>query len=161
MTNFRAVINQSCQTTCTLFSCRSDWISLAVQKIYKNIRRMKLVNFRQWPLSSYGLLFQTRRLRLARMLTAPLILRHKIKLKPTSTNDYDDLPLSIIILATAVTSVNGEYQIPAVWAVQRWRFTDRDHVLIEYLKFIGLNLWRNENTEIYIACIWTLTFSQR
>ena len=90
-----------------------------------------------------------------------LILRRKIKIKPTSTNDYDDLPLSIIILATAVTSVNGEYQIPAVWAVQRWRFTDRDHVLIEYLKFIGLNLWRNENTEIYIACIWTLTFSQR
>lgn len=75
---------------------------------------MKLVNFRQWPLNSYGLLFQTRRLRLARMLTAPLILRHKIKIKPTSTNDYDDLPLSIIILATAVTSVNGDYQIPAV-----------------------------------------------
>ena len=71
---------------------------------------MKLVNFRQWPLNSYGLLFQTRRLRLAIMLTAPLILRHKIKIKPTSTNDYDDLPLSIIILATAVTSVNGEYQ---------------------------------------------------
>ena len=46
---------------------------------------MKLVNFRQWPLNSYGLLFQTRRLRLARMLTAPLILRHKIKIKPIST----------------------------------------------------------------------------
>ena len=75
---------------------------------------MKLVNSRQWPLNSYGLLFQTRRLRLARMLTAPLILRHKIKLKPIYTNDYDDLPLSIIILATAVTSVNGDYQIPAV-----------------------------------------------
>ena len=72
---------------------------------------MKLVNFRQWPLSSYGLLFQTRGLRLARMLTTPLILRHQNK---ADLHDYDDLPLSIIILATAVTSVNGEYQIPAV-----------------------------------------------